>query len=250
MPLDPSLSRSSTGIVTGSVYAIVAVGMTDDLRRAAGYQFRTRRILHAGDVRSMVAVDYLGFPTRSSDASWAVSVHDRRFLCGRQASSCSAWSVPRQSPACSPPLVSRSSCRTPSSSVFGGGYKFFSGGYHRTLVGPWLQPGRATDTHALSFVCLFSIGLELMVTYSRMGKSMRAVSQNVESAKWSGSDVPKVVLHTFILGAWRWPPCRRSHRSCECQCLWRNGRTHHLQDAADHHHGLASATSAVRSSQQ
>jgi branched-chain amino acid transport system permease protein len=45
------------------------------------------------------------------------------------------------------------------------------------------------------------VGLELMVTYSRMGKAMRAVSQNIECCAIVGIDVPGVALRTFILGA-------------------------------------------------
>ncbi len=51
-------------------------------------------------------------------------------------------------------------------------------------------------------VCLVVfVGLELMVTYSRLGMAMRAVSQNVECCEVVGIDVPQVVLRTFILGA-------------------------------------------------
>jgi branched-chain amino acid transport system permease protein len=40
-----------------------------------------------------------------------------------------------------------------------------------------------------------------MVTYSRMGKSMRAVSQNIECCEVVGIDVSQVVLRTFVIGA-------------------------------------------------
>src|SRR5258708_19425232 len=40
-----------------------------------------------------------------------------------------------------------------------------------------------------------------MVSYSRMGKAMRAVSQNIECCAVVGIDVPQVALRTFILGA-------------------------------------------------
>src|SRR5258708_35914201 len=40
-----------------------------------------------------------------------------------------------------------------------------------------------------------------MVSYSRMGKAMRAVSQNIECCAVVGIDVSQVALRTFILGA-------------------------------------------------
>ena len=84
--------------------------------------------------------------------------------------------------------------------VFGGGYKFFSGGYIEpvSIFGFTLAEQRVL----IIVVCiLVFVGLELMVTYSRMGKAMRAVSQNIECCEVVGIDVPQVVLRTFILGA-------------------------------------------------
>jgi len=84
--------------------------------------------------------------------------------------------------------------------VFGGGYKFFNGGYIEPVSIFGFNPGRATrpDHHRLHSGLR---RLELMVTYSRMGKAMRAVSQNIECCAVVGIDVPQVALRTFILGA-------------------------------------------------
>ena len=84
--------------------------------------------------------------------------------------------------------------------VFGGGYKFFSGGYIEpvSIFGFTLAEQRVL----IIIVCiLVFVGLELMVSYSRMGKAMRAVSQNIECCAVVGIDVPQVALRTFILGA-------------------------------------------------
>ena len=73
-------------------------------------------------------------------------------------------------------------------------------------------------------VCLLVfIGLELMVTYSRMGKSMRAVSQNIECCEVVGIDVPQVVLRTFILGACACGAVGRADCAGQRQRLWRDG---------------------------
>ena len=44
------------------------------------------------------------------------------------------------------------------------------------------------------------VGLSLFINRTRMGKAMRAVSQNIECCEVVGIDVSQIVLHTFILG--------------------------------------------------
>jgi branched-chain amino acid transport system permease protein len=84
--------------------------------------------------------------------------------------------------------------------VFGGSYKFFQGGYIEpvTLFGFTLAEQRI---RIIIVGLIVFVGLELMVTYSRMGKAMRAVSQNIECCAVVGIDVRHVALWTFILGA-------------------------------------------------
>jgi branched-chain amino acid transport system permease protein len=84
--------------------------------------------------------------------------------------------------------------------LFGGGYKFFSGGYIEpvSILGFTLAEQRIL----IVIVCiLVFVGLELMVTYSRLGKAMRAVSQNVMCCEVVGIDVRQVVMATFVFGA-------------------------------------------------
>jgi branched-chain amino acid transport system permease protein len=83
--------------------------------------------------------------------------------------------------------------------AFGGGYKVFVGG--------WIEPveffgiGMAQQRIVLvvSSVAIFA-GLEWMVRKTRMGKSIRAVSQNIECCQVNGIDVESVVRRTFLLG--------------------------------------------------
>lgn len=84
--------------------------------------------------------------------------------------------------------------------LFGGGYKFFEGGYIEpvTIFGISLAEQRLL---VIAVCILVFIGLELMVTYSRIGKAMRAVSQNIDCCAVVGIDVRKIVLATFVLGA-------------------------------------------------
>jgi branched-chain amino acid transport system permease protein len=83
--------------------------------------------------------------------------------------------------------------------AFGGGYKVFNGG--------WIEPvqvfgvGMAQQRILLIVVAVgVFAGLEWMVRATRMGKSIRAVSQNIECCQVNGIDVESVVRRTFLLG--------------------------------------------------
>jgi branched-chain amino acid transport system permease protein len=82
---------------------------------------------------------------------------------------------------------------------FGGTYKIFPGG--------WLEPVMFLDISlaaqriviVAATIAVF-IALEFMVRRTRMGKAIRAVSQNTECCQVNGIDVERVVLGTFMLG--------------------------------------------------
>ena len=83
--------------------------------------------------------------------------------------------------------------------AFGGGYKVFEGG--------WIEPvqiggfGMAQQRIVLvAAAVLIFAGLEWMVRKTRMGKAIRAVSQNIECCHVNGIDVEAVVRRTFLLG--------------------------------------------------
>lgn len=83
--------------------------------------------------------------------------------------------------------------------AFGGGYKTFTGG--------WIEPvqvfgvGMAQQRILLIVVAVAVFAaLEWMVRSTRMGKSIRAVSQNIECCQVNGIDVESVVRRTFLLG--------------------------------------------------
>lgn len=83
--------------------------------------------------------------------------------------------------------------------VFGSSYKMFEGG--------WIDPIEIGDSFvsqqriAIVIACLLVFAaLELAVRRTRFGKTMRAVSQNLEACTVVGVDVPRVVTGTFVLG--------------------------------------------------
>jgi len=83
--------------------------------------------------------------------------------------------------------------------AFGGGYRVFEGG--------WIEPvelfgiGMAQQRIVLivAAIAIF-VALEWMVRKTRMGKAIRAVSQNIECCQVNGIDVESVVRRTFLLG--------------------------------------------------
>jgi len=82
---------------------------------------------------------------------------------------------------------------------FGGTYKIFPGG--------WLEPVEFLDISlaqqriviVAATIAVF-VALEFVVRRTRMGKCIRAVSQNTECCEVNGIDVERVVLGTFVLG--------------------------------------------------
>ncbi len=83
--------------------------------------------------------------------------------------------------------------------TFGGTYKIFPGG--------WLEPvffGEISLAWQRIIIVLVTIGvfvaLEFLVRRTRMGKAMRAVSQNTACCLVNGIDIERVVLGTFVLG--------------------------------------------------
>ncbi len=83
--------------------------------------------------------------------------------------------------------------------IFGGSYKMFEGG--------WIDPVEIGDSFVsqqriiIVVACLLVFGgLELAVRRTRFGKTMRAVAQSLEACTIVGVDVPRIVIGTFVLG--------------------------------------------------
>lgn len=196
--LSTLIEQIINGIVTGSIYAIVAVGMTMIFGVLRAINFAHGEYYMLGTFGAWSVIQFLGL---SYEASIFVGIVITVVI---------AYGVGR--------LVMQKMVGAPAEAgvlatlgvslvlqntvilVFGGGYKFFSGGYIEPveLFGFSLAEQRVL----ILVVCLLVFtSLEMMVTHSRIGKAMRAASQNIECCAVVGIDVPHIVLLTFVLGA-------------------------------------------------
>ena len=186
------------GIVSGSVYAIVAVGMTMIFGVLRAINFAHGEYYMLGTFGAWFAIEYFDLPYPVAIVIGVIATAVIAVVVGRFVMQRIVGAPPETGV-----LATLGIALVLQNTVilaFGGGYKFFNGGYIEpvSIFGFTLAEQRVL----IIIVCiLVFVGLELMVTYSRMGKAMRAVSQNIECCAVVGIDVPQVALRTFILGA-------------------------------------------------
>ncbi|WP_342363793.1 branched-chain amino acid ABC transporter permease [Terrarubrum flagellatum] len=186
------------GLVTGSVYAVVAVGMTMIFGVLRAINFAHGEYYMIGTFGAWVAIEYFDLPYPLSIvagviATALVATFIGQFVMRRMVGMSAEAGVLAT---LGISLILQNAVIL----IFGGGYKFFNGGYIEpvTIFGVSLAEQRVL----ILIICLIVfVGLELMVTYSRIGKAMRAVSQNIECCAVVGIEVRKVVVMTFVLGA-------------------------------------------------
>ncbi|MBI5093804.1 MAG: branched-chain amino acid ABC transporter permease [Candidatus Hydrogenedentes bacterium] len=71
---------------------------------------------------------------------------------------------------------------------------------NRNLLGDSVIQFTAKDLLVMGMTIPLMIGLTVVVKYTRLGKSMRAVAQNATAARLMGIDVDRVIGATFVLG--------------------------------------------------
>jgi branched-chain amino acid transport system permease protein len=186
------------GIVAGSVYAIVAVGMTMIFGVLRAINFAHGEYYLVGTFGAWVAILYFHLPYPVALAIGVVTTAIIAVVVGKlvMARMVGATAEAGVVATLGISLVLQNVVVL----MFGGGYKVFRGGYIHpvSLFGFSLTEQRLL----ILVVCLLVFaGLELLVLYTRMGKAMRAVSQNTEACTVVGIDVQQVVVWTFVLGA-------------------------------------------------
>lgn len=185
------------GISTGAVYAIVAVGMTMIFGVLRAINFAHGEYYMLGTFGGWFAISALGLPYPAAiligvAVTVLISYVIGKFVMERMIGAPVEASVVATLGVA---LVLQNTVIL----VFGGSYKFFSAGYIEPIF--FGDIGIAQQRLLIVGVCvLVFIGLEVMVGYSRMGKAIRAVSQNIEACEVVGIDVKRVVMATFLLG--------------------------------------------------
>ncbi|MFT3821670.1 MAG: branched-chain amino acid ABC transporter permease [Rubrivivax sp.] len=191
------LEQIVNGVITGSMYALVAAGMTMIFGVLRAINFAHGEYYMLGTFGAWLVISKL-------DAPYAVSI-----IAGVAIAALIAAVIGR--------LVMQRLIGAPFQAgvlatigvslilqnavilAFGGGYKVFEGG--------WIEPVQIGDfgmaqqriVLIVAAVAIFA-GLEWMVRKTRMGKAIRAVSQNIECCHVNGIDVEAVVRRTFLLG--------------------------------------------------
>lgn len=185
------------GFVIGSVYALVAVGMTVILGVLGQINFAHGEYYMAGAFAAWWAIDQLDMPYLASIpiallVSVAIAVVIGYVVMQRLVDATFDAGIIAT-------LGVSLVLQNLATLLFGGTFRIFEGG--------WLEPvnvlGRdIAQQRLLILVVTIAVfgALQWVVRYSRIGKAMRAVSQNVECCHVLGVDVRRVVLVTFIIG--------------------------------------------------
>ncbi|MBE9639635.1 branched-chain amino acid ABC transporter permease [Salipiger mangrovisoli] len=185
------------GISTGSVYAIVAVGMTMIFGVLRAINFAHGEYYMLGTFGGWYAISALGVPYPVAIVIGVAVTAAIAFVIGRLVMERMIGAAPEASVVATlgVSLVLQNSVIL----AFGGSYKFFSEGYIEPVF--FGDIGIAQQRLLIIGLCILVFaGLEWMVSHTRIGKAMRAVSQNTEACAVVGIDVRTVVIATFVLG--------------------------------------------------
>lgn len=192
-----ALEQVVNGIVAGSVYALVAAGMTMIFGVLRAINFAHGEYYMLGTFSAWWVITRLDMPYVASillavAITMAIAAVIGRLVMQRLVT------TPFQSGV----LATLGLSLILQNAVilsFGGTYKIFPGG--------WLEPVEFLDISlaqqriviVAATIAVFA-ALEYVVRRTRMGKCIRAVSQNTECCEVNGIDVERVVLGTFVLG--------------------------------------------------
>jgi branched-chain amino acid transport system permease protein len=185
------------GIITGSMYALIAAGMTMIFGVLRAINFAHGEYYMLGTFAAWLVIERLQAPYAVAIIAGVAMAALISALIGRLVMQ-RLIGAPFQAGVLATLGVSLI-LQNAVILAFGGGYKVFNGG--------WIEPvqvlgfGMAQQRVLLIVVAVaVFVALEWMVRSTRMGKSIRAVSQNIECCQVNGIDVESVVRRTFLLG--------------------------------------------------
>lgn len=191
------LEQMVNGIVAGSVYALVAAGMTMIFGVLRAINFAHGEYYMLGTFSAWWVISRLDMPYVASILLAVAITMTIAAVIGRLVMQ-RLITAPFQSGVLATlglSLILQNAVVL----TFGGTYKIFPGG--------WLEPVEFLDISlaqqriviVAATIAVF-VALEFVVRRTRMGKCIRAVSQNTECCAVNGIDVERVVLGTFVLG--------------------------------------------------
>jgi len=185
------------GIITGSMYALIAAGMTMIFGVLRAINFAHGEYYMLGTFAAWLVIERLQAPYAVAIIAGVAMAALIAALIGRTVMQ-RLIGAPFQAGVLATLGVSLI-LQNAVILAFGGGYKVFNGG--------WIEPvqvfgvGMAQQRILLIVVAVgVFAALEWMVRSTRMGKSIRAVSQDIECCQVNGIDVESVVRRTFLLG--------------------------------------------------
>jgi len=186
-----------SGIIAGSVYALIAAGMTMIFGVLRAINFAHGEYYMVGTFGAWFVISRLG-------VSYPMAVI-LSLIIAAGVSVVIGWFVMRR--LISAPFQNGVLATLGISLIlqnvvilaFGGTYKLFPGGFLDPIT--VLGFGMSEQRGLLVIVTLIVfLGLEWMVQKTSLGKSIRAVSQNPECCRVIGINVDLVVVKTFVLG--------------------------------------------------
>jgi branched-chain amino acid transport system permease protein len=191
------LEQAINGIIAGSVYALVAAGMTMIFGVLRAINFAHGEYYMLGSFSAWFLITQFNLPYVATILLGVVVTIAIAAVIGRLVMQ-RLVTAPFQSGVLATlglSLVLQNAVIL----TFGGTYKVFPGGWLEPLEFGDISIAQQRIVVVVATIAVFG-ALEFVVRRTRMGRCIRAVSQNTECCQVNGIDVERVVLGTFMLG--------------------------------------------------
>jgi branched-chain amino acid transport system permease protein len=205
--LENLLQQLVNGIAWGSIYALIALGYTMVYGVLRLINFAHGEVYMVGAMTGFYTAHALGLADRPSALGLAVSLLAAMAACAALGATIErvAYRPLRRAPRLAPLITAIGVSlllQNAGQLVFGADPKFFP---PLLASGEALRVGTlAVSRIQLAVLCtalVLMAGLELVVMRTRVGRAMRAVSQDADAAALMGVPVDRVIQLTFVLGS-------------------------------------------------
>jgi branched-chain amino acid transport system permease protein len=185
------------GVISGSMYALIAAGMTMIFGVLRAINFAHGEYYMLGTFAAWYAISQMGVPYAAAIIIGVAIAALIAAVIGRLVMQ-RLIGAPFQAGVLATLGVSLI-LQNAVILAFGGSFKIFNGGWIEPVEVLGIGMSQQRIVLIVAALAVFA-GLEWMVRFTRMGKSIRAVSQNIECCQVNGIDVESVVRRTFLLG--------------------------------------------------